>query len=249
MLYLMEKMNWMQIEEYLKKDNRIVLPIGSIEQHGYNTVATDTQVAWEISRAVCEKTGVLLAPAMTYSFAGWATAWPGTICIKSSTLLALLTDIFESLVDQGFKRILVVNGHGQNEFAGKLALEELAWRKPETNIKFRSWWTMPKTQQIIKENGTVWGHASWFESFSWINQPGKMPTETKNRYIDEDYFTFGPQSARKLVVDGMGGGDYIKDEEFMRNFFNFAVNEMTEILEGSWEKQVYPEPPEKRAQK
>jgi creatinine amidohydrolase len=246
MLSLMERMNWMQIEEYLKKDDRIVLPLGSMEQHGYCNVATDTQVAWEISKSACERTGVLLAPAVVYSFAGWATAWPGTVSIKPSTLLALITDILDSLADQGFKRIMIVNGHGQNEFASKLALEELTTRKPDVNIKFRSWWILPKTRQIIDANGTIWGHGSWFESFPWINQPVEMPKVTKNRYIDEDYFTFGPKKARMLLVDGQGGGDYGKDINFMRHMYDVAVSEIVEILDGSWEKQVYPEPPEKR---
>ena len=246
MLRLMERMNWMQIEAYLKHDDRIILPTGSMEQHGYCTVATDSQIAWEISKTVGEKTGVLVAPVNVYSFAGWATAWPGTVSIKPATLLALISDILESLAGQGFKRIMIINGHGQNEFAAKLALEELTNRKPDLNIKFRSWWMLPKTRQIIDANGTIWGHASWFESFPWINQPVEMPGGTKERYIDQDYFTYGPENARNLLVDGQGGGDYGKDAEFMSKLYDVAVNELVETLDGSWEKQVFPLPPEKR---
>jgi creatinine amidohydrolase len=243
MLLLMENLNWMQIEGYLKRDDRIIFPLGSMEQHGYLTVATDTQAAWEISKAASEKTGVLVAPPLNYSFAGWATAWPGTVSIKSTTLLALLLDILESFVDQGFKRILIVNGHGQNEFAAKLALEEISWRKPDANIKCRSWFLLPKTKKTIEENSSLWGHAGWLESFQWINQPTELPKEPKGQYLDQDYFTLGPKNARAFVGDGQGGGDYVKDEKFMRQYFNVAVDEIVEVLEGSWDKHLSNKPP------
>jgi len=73
---LMENLNWMQVEEYLKHDDRVVLVTGSTEEHGYNTVGTDTQVPWEIARIACDKTGVMLAPQIPYAFAGWPCPTP-----------------------------------------------------------------------------------------------------------------------------------------------------------------------------
>jgi creatinine amidohydrolase/Fe(II)-dependent formamide hydrolase-like protein len=47
---LIEKSNWMMVEEYLKKDDRIVFVLGATEEHGYNTLATDTQCAYEVAK-------------------------------------------------------------------------------------------------------------------------------------------------------------------------------------------------------
>jgi len=233
----MERMNWMQVEEYLKKDDRIVLVTGSVEEHGYNTLATDTQCAWEIAKAACEKTGVLLAPPIHYGFAGWAVAFPGTISIKPMTFMATVRDILESVTAQGFKRILILNGHGQNEAAAKLVVEELSVGNPDLNVKFRSWYMLPKTYEAIEEQGTShWDHASWLESFQWINQPVEIPDKVKPAIDLEDYITYGPNRIRELLPDGVGGGTYVKDEEFMREYFQVAVDEVVEILEGGWEK-------------
>jgi len=237
---LMEKMNWMQVEEYLKKDDRVVLVTGSMEEHGYNTVATDTQAAWEVAKAACEETGVLLAAPVTYAFVGWAVAYPGTISIKPTTFMALISDILESLTHQGFKRILILNGHGQNEIA-KYVIEDLSVRIPDMNVKFRSWYMLPKTYKTIEaEGGSHWDHASWLESFQWINQPVEIPDKKKPAIDLEDYPTYGPKRIREVIKDGVAGGGYVKDEAFMRKYFGTVVEEVVEILNGSWKK----EPPE-----
>ena len=242
---LMERMNWMQIEEYLKTDDRIVLATGSVEQHGYNTVCTDTQCVWEIAKAACNKTGVLLAPSVNYCYAGWATAFPGTVSISATTTMALIKDILRSLVSQGFKNILVLNGHGHWEYAANLAIEELAEEYPELHAKFRSWYMLPKTYETIQAEGCSWGcHASFLESFPWINQPEgvEIPDQVKPAPNLQDYHTYGPKRHRELFPDGMTGGAYKKDDEFMRKYFQGAVEQVVEILEGSWEKTpVYAE--------
>lgn len=233
---LMEQMNWMQIEEYLKKDDRIVLVTGSMEEHGYNTVATDTQCAWEIAKAACEKTGVMLAAPINYGFAAWANAYPGTVSIRPTTFMALVKDILQSLTAQGFKRILIVNGHGQNEMA-KFVIEELSAENPDLNVKFRSWYMLPKTYKSIESEGiSHWDHASWLESFQWINQPVEIPDKKKPAIDLEDYPTYGPERIREVIGDGVAGGAYVKDEAFMRTYFQTAVDEVAEILDGSWAK-------------
>lgn len=238
---LMENMNWMQVEEYLKKDDRIILAIGSVEQHGYNDVFTDTKCAWEIAKAACEKTGVLLAPAINYSFAGWVDSFPGTVNIKPETLMATIRDILESLTGQGFKRILIVNGHGQNEAAAKLVIEELSVKNPDLNVKFRSWYMLPKVYEIISAEGaTYWDHASWLESFPWINWPPgvEIPDKVKTSVLDDyDYVSRGPMRNKAVLGDGVAGSAYRKDEKFMREYFQVAVDEVVDILEGSWEKR------------
>ena len=70
-----------------KRDDRLALVTGSMEEHGCSTIATGTGAAWEVAEAACEKTGVLLAPPIDHAFVGWAVAFPGTISIKPGTFL------------------------------------------------------------------------------------------------------------------------------------------------------------------
>lgn len=233
---LMEKMNWMQVEEYLKKDDRLVLVAGSIEEHGYNSVATDTVCAYEIAKVACEKTNVVLAPPIYYSFAGWVTSFPGTVSIKPTTFMLLVEDVLRSLTTQGFRRILFLSGHGENDTA-KAVISQLSVENPNLNVKFRMWQQMPKTQATIRENGgNYFDHASWMESFPWINQTVEMPQKVKPTLNLEDWPTLGPMRSREIMPDGVGGGVYSKDEEFMRKYFEIVVNEVVGVLDGDWAK-------------
>jgi creatinine amidohydrolase len=239
MAVLMENMNWMQIEDYLKKDDRVVLVTGSVEEHGYNSIGTDTQVAWEIAKDACEKTGVLLAPAVNYGFAAWVESFVGTISIRPATYMALMGDILKSLHKQGFKRILVLSGHGQNQMV-TYTIEELSAEIADLNVKFREWYFLPRVYQIMKEYGTDhFDHASWLESFPWINQPVEIPNKSQPSVDVPDWPTYGPAVMKELAPDGTVGSVYVRDEAFMRNYFNTAVEDTVAILEGSWAKEMF----------
>jgi creatinine amidohydrolase len=240
MAVLMENMNWMQIEDYLKKNDRVVLVTGSVEEHGYNSIGTDTQCAWEIAKAACEKTGVLLAPAVNYGFAAWVESFVGTISIRPATYMALMGDILKSLHKQGFKRILVLSGHGQNQMV-TYTIEELSAEIPDLNVKFREWYFLPRVYQIMKEYGTDhFDHASWLESFPWINQPVEIPNKSQPSVDVPDWPTYGPAVMKELAPDGTVGSVYVRDEAFMRSYFNTAVEDTVAVLEGNWAKEMFP---------
>src|SRR5437870_7645908 len=106
--------NWMQLEEYLARDDRIVLPLGSTEQHAYLSLGTDSILAERVSVEAAEPLGVPVLPVLAYGITPYFGAYPGSPTVRVETYCALLGDILSSLFTQGFKRVMLLNGHGGN---------------------------------------------------------------------------------------------------------------------------------------
>src|SRR5438874_10494344 len=98
----------MQVEAYLEHDDRIVLPIGSTEQHAYLSLAVDVILAERVAVEAAEPLGVPVLPVMPYGVAPGFTAYPGTVTLRLETFVAVLTEVLDSLHGQGFRRFLVV---------------------------------------------------------------------------------------------------------------------------------------------
>jgi creatinine amidohydrolase len=103
-------LNWMQLEEYLRRDDRIVLPVGSTEQHAYLSLETDNIVAERLAVEAAEPLGVPVLPVLAYGITDFDH--PGSPSLRPATFAAVLRDILDSLHTQGFRRFLVANGHG-----------------------------------------------------------------------------------------------------------------------------------------
>src|SRR5437763_16298354 len=107
-------MNWMQVEEYLQRDDRIVLPLGSTEQHAYLSLATDSILAERVAVEAAEPLGIPVLPALPYGLTPRFAAYPGSPTLTPATYLAVVRELLDSLPGQGFRRFLLVNGHGGN---------------------------------------------------------------------------------------------------------------------------------------
>ena len=95
----------------------LILPLGSVEQHGnHMPLGTDTVLAHAVSLAAAESLpgNVLVLPPPWYGFSAHHMRFAGSIALSAGTLMAVAEDIVGSLVGQGFRRILIVNGHGGN---------------------------------------------------------------------------------------------------------------------------------------
>jgi creatinine amidohydrolase len=112
-----EELNVPEIDGLDRDRTILILPLGSVEQHGRHLpVGTDTMLASAVSLAAAERLRgrAVVLPPPWYGFSQHHMRFPGTVTLKAPTLLALVEDIAESLVAHGFRRLLVVNGHGGN---------------------------------------------------------------------------------------------------------------------------------------
>src|SRR5262249_60359218 len=102
-------LNWMQLEDYLGRDDRIVLPIGSTEQHAYLSLETDNILAERVSVEAAQPLGVPVLPVLPYGLTPmFAAAYPGSPTLRLQTFVAVIRDLLDSLYAQGFRRFLLV---------------------------------------------------------------------------------------------------------------------------------------------
>ncbi|PYL77926.1 MAG: creatininase, partial [Verrucomicrobia bacterium] len=113
-------MNWMMVEEYLKRDDRCVLPLGSTEQHAFLSLSVDSILSERIAGEAAEPLGVPVFPVVAYGITPYFRAFPGSITLRVDTYLRVVGDILNAMAEQGFRRILIVNGHGGNTPAQSL---------------------------------------------------------------------------------------------------------------------------------
>jgi hypothetical protein len=132
-------MTWMQVENYLLEDDRCVLPLGSTEQHAYLSLAVDAILSERVAADAAEPLGVPVFPAVAYGLTPYFMAYPGTVTLTPDTYARLLREVLGSIVHHGFRRILVVNGHGGNREGCPAAL---AWASEQAGVTLRwhDWW-------------------------------------------------------------------------------------------------------------
>jgi creatinine amidohydrolase len=224
-------MNWLQVEEYLKTDDRVVVPLGCTEQHAYLSLSVDSILAERVAQEAAEPLGIPVFPVVHYGITPYFLSYPGTISLKTSTYLSIITDILDSLQRTGFRRILFVNGHGGNSPGQPAGLEWMD-RNPGCRVRFHNWWNAPKTWETVKAIDPVASHASWMENFPWTRLPGIEQPDHRKPMVDiERMRTFGADGAREILGDGNFGGRYQRPDEDMNAIWSVAIAETRALIE------------------
>ena len=108
----LHELTWEEVASYLRGRDTIIVPFGTTEQHGpAGPLGLDTYVAIGLAEDAAKRAGVLAAPPVWYGDSSHHLGFPGTISVKTETLMQIVYDIVRSLARHGFKRILMVNGH------------------------------------------------------------------------------------------------------------------------------------------
>ena len=227
-------MNWMMVEEYLKRDDRCVLPLGSTEQHAYLSLSVDSILAERIAVEAAEPLGVPVFPVVAYGITPYFRAFPGSITLRVDTYLRVVGDILDAMAEQGFKRILIVNGHGGNAPAQSHAVEWMS-DHPEIRIKFHNWWNAPKTWAEVMAIDPVASHASWMENFPWTRLADVIIPDMQKPMSDLEHLRqLDSRSLRDYLKDGNYGGYYQRHDEEMMKIWRAGVCETRELLTKAW---------------
>jgi creatinine amidohydrolase len=228
------ELNWKQIEDYLKTDDRCVLPIGSTEQHGALSLCVDAILAERIAIEAAEPLGIPVYPVMPFGCAPYFSAFPGSISLKVETLLAVVRDVIGSMYASGFRRVLIVNGHGGNAAVGNLCRELIAER-PEMSIRFHDWWLGPQVKAKAMEIAPDPSHANWYENFPWTRLADVSIPSGRKPIVDiATLRQSAPARVRELLDDGSFGGAYQQSDADMEKLWAIGVEETRNELERPW---------------
>jgi creatinine amidohydrolase len=138
-------MTWMEFARRVREDDPIVfLPIGATEQHGpHLPLSTDVILPESIALRVAERLGGIVAPSLAYGYksqpkTGGGNHFPGTLSLNAATLVALMRDIINELARHHVRRIVLFDGHMENQWfiteAADLALTDQR-REGVTDLK------------------------------------------------------------------------------------------------------------------
>ena len=213
------ELNWMQVEEYLGRERRIVLPLGSTEQHSYLSLATDAILAERVAVEAAEPLGVLVLPVLAYGITPYFAAFPGSPSVRPETYVAFVGQLLDSLRGQGFERFLLVNGHGGNAPVRALA---------GPAVVVHDWWSAPRTRATVDAIDPDASHASWMENFPWTRLAGVVVPEghkARTPRTAED-----PTEVRRQIGDGSFGGWWSRPDDVVMRVWRAGVEATREVL-------------------
>jgi creatinine amidohydrolase len=160
----MDRINWMEFREVVPSRIRtVLLPAGTLEPHGVANNGADNTAPTAIARAIAERTNAMIAPTLPYGMTGSMAAYPGAFGLDEAAYRPFVKQVLEGLARNGFRNIVILNGHGGGQTAvlNAVAAEVAAERGVRTLVI--NWWSFASdvTKEVFGEDG---GHAGWNET-------------------------------------------------------------------------------------
>lgn len=235
----LQEKTWPQIEEYLKQKKHIIIPVGSTEQHGpTGLIGIDYMSAWEIAKAVGEKTQTLVAPPLCFGMAVHHMAFPGTITLSPLTYIQVITEIIQSLARHGFNRFSFINGHGGNIAPLTTAFCQAKQNNETYDIRLFNWWHL---SEVTAYENKVFGDQNGFhatcgevsvtmfthpEAYKNIPPMDFKPTQDRPRW------PMAPEEFRQVFPDGrMGSNPNLASAKHGEVLFKLAVDSICQKME------------------
>lgn len=152
---------WPEVDTYLEKSRGIIMPIGSTEQHGPNgLIGTDALCPESLAIALGEETGALIAPTISVGMAQHHLRFSGSITLRPSTLILVIQDMVNSLIQHGFESFYFLNGHGGNiatvhaafsEIYAQSSLGQNPTDQSKVRCKLKNWWEADGVMKLSRD--------------------------------------------------------------------------------------------------
>jgi creatinine amidohydrolase len=164
------------------KIDTVLLPTGTLEPHGVANNGADNTAPTAMAKAIALRTNAMIAPTLPYGITGSLEAYPGAFKISEKAYRPFIKEILEGLVKNGFRNIIILNGHGGGQTAVLQSVAEEVAIEHKVRTLVINWWSFASdvTQEVFGEDG---GHAGWNET-AFIQAIDPTLVDQK-RYKDE----------------------------------------------------------------
>lgn len=192
----MDRINWMEFKEVVPtKIDTVLLPTGTLEPHGVINNGADNTAPTEMAKTIARRTNAMIAPTLPYGITGSMEAYPGAFQITEAAYRPFVKQILEGLAKNGFRNIIILNGHGGGQTAvlQSVAAEVATEKRVRTLVV--NWWSFAsdETKAVFGEDG---GHAGWNETaFIQAIDPTLVHPERYKDDLATPYPTAGTWSA------------------------------------------------------
>ena len=235
----MERINWMEFKEAVpSKVQTVLLPTGTLEPHGVINNGADITAPLAMARAIAPRVNAMIAPVLPYGITGSLEAYPGAFQITEAAYRPFVKQIMEGLARNGFRNIVVLNGHGgpQTAVLNSVAAEVSAERHVRTLVI--NWWSFASdvTKSVFGEDG---GHAGWNETaYVQAADPSLVHPEKYKDDLATPYPAAGTWSAAPfpssigLYQPGQGYPkfDQKKADEYFRKVNDKVANLVNDVV-------------------
>ncbi len=233
MKYMLEDMTWTEVEEALKNKNSVIVPFGSVEEHGpHLPTSTDSDLCYAIVKKGTEGTDFLVAPIVNYGLCRSTREFPGTVSLRFETLMQLVKDILFELVNQGFKKIVLFSFHAGSTHLTALKEAAFDFTLKNKNIKVFLVSSIDLAgEELLKVLETIPQHACELEtSLMLFLRPETVEMEKAfEEYPSGPRFLVTP-SGREWMKTGVMGDPRKASSEKGKKIFNLMTQRLREIL-------------------
>jgi creatinine amidohydrolase len=238
----LEFSTWCEVEHYLKTRKDIIIPIGSMEQHGpMGLMGTDSICPEVLAEGISKRNDVLIAPTIKYGMSQHHLSFPGTVTLRPTTMIALIKDVILSLTSHGFTHLFFLNGHGGNIDSIKTAFSEIYAEhsfsgKPSfAHFHLWNWYDGDRVKALTKKHfkDADGSHATPSElSLSFFAHPNAVKNVDLSHSVStkddfRDCFDF-----KNSFPDGrMGADSSLASIDIGKELFEGAIEDILDIYE------------------